>query len=287
MDNIKIGNFISELRKSKDLTQKELANMLNVTDKAVSKWERGVGYPEITIFPLLAESLGVSISELMLGGRIAATKDEPPMINVANTDAIVSDVMKYAEQTHEQKASRAKAIALKGLSIAFLIALFVCLLCNYVINKTFSWSLYVAGSEVTAWLMAAPFFIMKKHRFVTSLAGLTVAILPLLLLIEHLCPIKNWVIPFALPIVVISLVSLWISVILFVYTKIGRLYLTAFMFILFGVIVSPIINTFTSSYLNSHDENISVPIVAISSGFVAIVLFIIAFSNSHRQQKAE
>jgi len=44
MDNKKIGTFILELRKSKNMTQRELAEKLNVTDKAVSKWERGLGY---------------------------------------------------------------------------------------------------------------------------------------------------------------------------------------------------------------------------------------------------
>lgn len=69
MDNRKIGNFICELRKVKGMTQKELAEKLNVTDKAVSKWERGAGYPEITIIPQLADALGVSSGELLQGER--------------------------------------------------------------------------------------------------------------------------------------------------------------------------------------------------------------------------
>ncbi len=65
MDNIKFGKFIAELRKEKNMTQKELAESLNLTDKAVSKWERGLSFPDITILEPLAKNLGVDISELL------------------------------------------------------------------------------------------------------------------------------------------------------------------------------------------------------------------------------
>jgi len=65
MDNKEIGIFISTLRKSKKMTQNNLAEKLGVTNKAISKWETGEGYPEITIIPKLAEELGISIDELL------------------------------------------------------------------------------------------------------------------------------------------------------------------------------------------------------------------------------
>ena len=59
------GNRISALRKEKNLTQKELAEKLHVTDKAVSKWERGLNYPELSLLPIIANILETSISELL------------------------------------------------------------------------------------------------------------------------------------------------------------------------------------------------------------------------------
>lgn len=59
MDNQKLGIFITELRKEKGLTQAQLAQKLNVTDKAVSKWERGVGFPDIKLLEPLVD-VGVS-----------------------------------------------------------------------------------------------------------------------------------------------------------------------------------------------------------------------------------
>ena len=65
MANKSMGEIISTLRKEKSMTQKELADMLNVTDKAVSKWERNVACPDTQTIPKLAEILGVSLEELM------------------------------------------------------------------------------------------------------------------------------------------------------------------------------------------------------------------------------
>lgn len=65
MDNIKFGETISKLRKEKNMTQKELAEKLNITDKAVSKWERGVSFPDITLLETLSKTLGISMSELI------------------------------------------------------------------------------------------------------------------------------------------------------------------------------------------------------------------------------
>ena len=70
MDNKKFGNFISSLRKEKGWTQCELADKLDVTDKAISKWERGLGFPDIKTIEPLSEALGVTVLEIMRSERI-------------------------------------------------------------------------------------------------------------------------------------------------------------------------------------------------------------------------
>ena len=64
-ENKTFGDFIRELRKEKGLTQKELANKLNITDKPVSKWERNLSYPDIMYISKLAQILGVKSSHLI------------------------------------------------------------------------------------------------------------------------------------------------------------------------------------------------------------------------------
>lgn len=70
MDCEKIGNFIMQNRKAKKLTQKQLADKLCVTDRAISRWERGVGTPDISLLITLGEILEVSVNEILLGEKM-------------------------------------------------------------------------------------------------------------------------------------------------------------------------------------------------------------------------
>jgi len=65
MNKENMGRFIAESRRARGMTQKDLAAALNVTDKAVSKWERGLSYPDVTLLEPLAEALGMGVEELM------------------------------------------------------------------------------------------------------------------------------------------------------------------------------------------------------------------------------
>ena len=69
-----MGMFICKLRKENNMTQMELAQQLHVTDKAVSRWERGIGYPDIQLLPALSESLHVSVAELISCKKIIQMK---------------------------------------------------------------------------------------------------------------------------------------------------------------------------------------------------------------------
>ena len=77
MSNKNIGEIISSLRKEKGMTQTDLAEKMNVTDKAVSKWERNLSCPDINSIPKLAEVLGTTVEELLN----AQTKKEDNKIN--------------------------------------------------------------------------------------------------------------------------------------------------------------------------------------------------------------
>ena len=70
MDQIKIGKFIAECRKKANLTQMQLAEKLGITDKAISKWERGMAMPDTSIMLELCDILGISVNELLSGEKI-------------------------------------------------------------------------------------------------------------------------------------------------------------------------------------------------------------------------
>ena len=92
MDAKTTGRFIAELRKQKGYTQKELAEKIMVTDKAISRWETGKGLPDTSLLKPLGDILGVSVGELLSGKIIeeAEMKDQ--------TDRIILDSMKYSSR---------------------------------------------------------------------------------------------------------------------------------------------------------------------------------------------
>ena len=87
MDQLKIGKFIAERRKQKCLTQIQLAEKLSITDKAVSKWERGIAMPDTSIMLELCDILGISVNELLSGEKInmenSSQKNEQLLLDMA------------------------------------------------------------------------------------------------------------------------------------------------------------------------------------------------------------
>lgn len=84
MTNKSMGDIICALRKEKGMTQKDLADMLNITDKAVSKWERNIAFPDTATIPKIAEIFGVSVEELMNAKSIPVNrrKGAPYLLNI-------------------------------------------------------------------------------------------------------------------------------------------------------------------------------------------------------------
>ena len=97
MDAKATGRFIGELRREKGLTQKDLAERIGVTDKAVSRWETGKGLPDTALLKPLADVLEVSVSELLSGKRIGADQIK------AQADQIILDSLDYSDPDRDLK----------------------------------------------------------------------------------------------------------------------------------------------------------------------------------------
>ena len=86
MDQIAIGKFIAEERKRKGYTQKQLSEKLEISDKTVSKWERGNGFPEVSLLLPLCKELDITVNELLSGERVSLEdyqrKAEENMVNL-------------------------------------------------------------------------------------------------------------------------------------------------------------------------------------------------------------
>lgn len=99
MNQRKIGVFISELRKEKNLTQQELADKLGVSDRTVGNWENGRNMPDLSLFKPLCKELGITINELLSGEKIGMDKyQEKFEENIVNTiDYSTKRINKYSK----------------------------------------------------------------------------------------------------------------------------------------------------------------------------------------------
>ncbi len=95
MDQVKIGRFIAERRKMVNLTQAQLAEKLNITDKAISKWERGKAMPDVSIMLELCGILEISVNELLSGEEISMEK------NNEKNEQLLLDMAKEVEQKNK------------------------------------------------------------------------------------------------------------------------------------------------------------------------------------------
>ena len=118
MDAKKFGTFIATLRKENNMTQVELAQKLQVTDKAVSKWERGLGFADINTIEPLADALGVSVLEIMRSERIAETE-----ITQDTASAALTDIFEFVKL--QRKAERKSIFKIAGGVAACLFLIFL------------------------------------------------------------------------------------------------------------------------------------------------------------------
>lgn len=116
MDTEQFGRFIAGQRKAKGYTQKELAEKLGVTDKAISRWENGHGYPDIVLLEPLAEELEISIVELMHSQLRKDTDPAPQKAEEAVSNAIDITIS-------NRKLERKTILLIYIISIALLIGM--------------------------------------------------------------------------------------------------------------------------------------------------------------------
>lgn len=114
MDAKTFGAFIAECRKGKNMTQADLSVKLNVTDKAVSRWERGIGFPDINTIEPLASALGISVLELMKSERIIANE-----VTKEDATGIITDTLSVVKLQRRQE--RKNALFILGLTSVIVI----------------------------------------------------------------------------------------------------------------------------------------------------------------------
>lgn len=196
--NPSMGELIRAARTERGLKQRELAERLGVTDKAVSKWENNGSCPDIALLIPLAEVLGLEVTELLQGRRHQSSPDP---------EEIALRTLTYSQEAgrHRQKNLRLWLFGL--LSALFLLSAIVCWIVDAAMNHNLTWSLIVCCSLVLAWAVLLPLLTLERRRVLWSLAALSAAILPYLYILGDLLE-NPWVFRFGLPIAPASMLYL-------------------------------------------------------------------------------
>lgn len=114
MDQVKIGKFISDERKAKGYTQKQLSELLGISDKTISKWECGIGFPDVSLIEPLATSLGITIAELFKGEKAENNVDH-------EYESLLSDVVKVSANEISKKKKITNWIIAITVAILYLL----------------------------------------------------------------------------------------------------------------------------------------------------------------------
>lgn len=155
MDQEKTGRFIAQVRKEKHLTQQNLAERMNISDKTISKWENGKSMPDISYLNELCAILDITVSELLNGERIAETD------YTAKTDETIIELMKDRKAEEQQR----KGVFVTGVVLCVLTFGLMLLMITLSLPSGFSWiAIYVdiPGIFVFALLSFAMMLIAGK-----------------------------------------------------------------------------------------------------------------------------
>ena len=173
MDVKKVGEFIRQKRKEKNLTQKELAQKLSITDRAISKWERGICCPDISLLKDLSSILGVSVNELLSGEDIEKLEIEQ------SEDILVETVKQY---TSVEKKKKRKLLIFTVIMLVFYAGLVFAMYLTYnqvTKNDKMNWYTYSNKKVMDRFLTALENYDyetlknMEKNSYSAGMSGTT------------------------------------------------------------------------------------------------------------------
>ena len=179
MNQIDIGKFIAACRKERQLTQAQLAEKLNITDRAVSKWETGKSMPDASIMLELCNILGITVNELLSGERIKmedySKKVDENLVELKRKD---------------ENNLKINVVIANTISILFLTGIATCIICDLRTAGGITWSMIPVSSILFTWMVVIPLIIAGKRRVLKSLVALSILILPFLYVLSVIIKVK-------------------------------------------------------------------------------------------------
>lgn len=264
-----IGEQISSARKKRNYTQRELADKIGVSDKAVSKWERGVGCPDISLLLPLCEELNIDISILLGKGDISTEKNE--------NQKEEQRLLHFAEYA-KMKILDNRAAILKYITVfigfASIISIGICLVVNYVLTSNFTWSLIASTAIAYGCIIVSVFLMCKQYRIEKTLSVCSVLLFPLLFVISTQKELAMYF-PKAYVIALGAVILAWI-----IYGCIAHLRISIEYRLILVFVSSTLFNVFINLYTDSNMQQIIIQVI--SNTFGLVVLFVLGYlCNKH------
>lgn len=232
MNQSEIGKFIARRRKEKKLTQAQLAEKLNITDRAVSKWETGKSMPDSSIMLELCQILGITVNELLSGEEV----------DMESVEKKADENLLALKRKDENNMTKNVLLTL-FVSMIFFTGLMVCLICDLAISGHITWSLVPVSSIVFGWLIFFPGILFGKRGIIICCVSLSVFTLPYLFLLSALVRTRE-VFSIGARIGAAPIVFLWIVVVIFSHIRrkaaaLGIAFLAA---VPFGLVVNLVLS---------------------------------------------
>lgn len=267
MNNKEIGVRILDARKKQGYTQRQLGDLINVSDKAVSRWERGVGCPDISLLLPLSDALHISIDELISGN----TSDK-------NETKTIQNIINYTKaKTIENKVKIIK-IVYAFISISLLLAIIISCFCDYFLNNDFTWSTISTTAIVYAFIILTTFVYSKKYKIAKTSLVASISVIPLLFVIANQLYDLNWFYHQALITSIMSNVYIILVTVIWYKTKWNLWYKFA-SFVFLTLIVNCPINYISELNIIAQITNILINIL------IGIILIFIGYRKNNKNKR--
>lgn len=231
MENKKVfAEFIAQKRKAAGFTQKELAGRLFVSDTAVSKWERGISYPDIALIPGICKELQISEHEFFTA---------------------CDDLAAREEKRQAKSYRKAKKIYQWIMYASYAATLITCFICNLAVDHGLTWFFIVLVSIGIGFSLTNLPLLLKKHNTLI-VSGCVTAGTYLLLFVCYLLEPGTWFYEIALPVATVALLPCWLVILVIRYLKINALYKTSAVLALIAVSV-PAVNSLSNGLSGMGD----------------------------------
>ena len=273
-----LGERIQQLRKARGLSQEQLADSLNISRQAISKWETDQSSPEIENILALSSLFSVSTDELL--GNDTVKSDAAPAVQSGPEKKKRSSMASISKNLLQIIDSK---IIFLAFTVCCVIAIGTCVIVNYAIDQRITWAAYPILSVLVGWLIILPVIFRK---YIGSMCVFTVSVIPFLYFLDRITPVRDWFYPIGLPSAIVGIVYIWAVFILFRYIKINLWYQLAISVFLSGVIDNLIINYYVDAYHNTKTSQLEYSI-SIFCYVVVTALFLILGYVKKKKKKAD